>query len=164
MYSCRYCFLSGPGLTFRGSYNHHCRLHTAGHDLNSVPRILQLLINRPLCILIFNPLYVAASTCRFSVIFLNVRCPGLCSTSEIPEIPSSVRGLLHSREGNAVCFISCISICRYVDSGSGGRSRSAIGKLLVCQSVLEQDTEPPTTPGVQAGTLDSSLCHRFVNG
>ena len=46
------------------------------------------------------------------------------------------------------------------DSGSGGRG-------VVQQSspsVLEQDTEPPTAPDAQVGTLDSSLRHRCVNG
>src|SRR4029434_8538797 len=36
-------------------------------------------------------------------------------------------------------------------------------KVVRCQSVLEQDTEPSTTPAVQVGTLHSSLRHRCVN-
>ena len=39
--------------------------------------------------------------------------------------------------------------------------------LTKCRSVLEQDTEPPTTPDVQGGNLDSSwgtVSHRRMNG
>ena len=52
-----------------------------------------------------------------------------------------------------------------VDSDSGVRGVvQKVARSIPTQSVLENDTEPPTSPDVQVGTLDSSLRQHCVNG
>ena len=59
------------------------------------------------------------------------------------------------------------------DSGSGGKGVVQQSEgcyldpecvLAKCRSVLEQDTEPPTTPDVQVDSLDSRLSYRCMYG